>query len=104
MVGFNQPQSTLTATIEETPIEVLNIIEHELSAMIGEGCSHMFISALYDDVVRSGDNLTDDHVIYIYSELRKELKGLLGLLGLQTLDRKINIQIRKRLGLIAYFK
>ena len=104
MTGLNGPQNTLTATIEDTPIEVLNIIEQELSEMIGEGCAHMFIQALYDEAVKRGDNLSDEHVIFIYTELRKELKGLLGLLGLQTLDRKIHISIKSRLGLKSYFR
>jgi hypothetical protein len=104
MIGLNEHQKLVTATIEDTPIEVLNIIEQELSEMIGEGCAHMFISALYDEAVKRGDNLTDEHVIYIYTELRKELKGLLGLLGLQALDRKINIRIKNRLGLKTYFQ
>ena len=97
------PQRMLTATMEETPIEVLNIIEVELSEMIGDGCAHMFIQALYDEIVSEGTNLSNDDVIKIYSELRLELKGLLGLLGLQTLDRKINISIKTKLGLQSYF-
>jgi len=59
MIGLNEPQRVISATIEDTPIEVLNIIEQELSEMIGEGCSHMFISALYDEAVKRGDSLTD---------------------------------------------
>jgi hypothetical protein len=98
-----EPQRMLTATIEETPIEVLNIIEIELGEMIGDGCAHMFIQALYDEIVIEGTNLTDGQVTKIYSELRLELKGLLGLLGLQTLDRKINISIKTKLGLKSYF-
>ena len=100
--GLGELQQTYRATTEETPTEVLNIIERELSIMIGGGCAHMFIQALYDDIVREGNQLNSDHVIKIYSELRLELKGLLGLLGIQALDRKINISIQTKLGLNSY--
>jgi hypothetical protein len=93
-----------TAIIENTPIEVINIIEQELAGMIGDGCAHMFVQALYDDILDSGEKkLSKDSVIRIYSELKVELKGLLGELGLITLERKINNSIRAKLGLSNYF-
>jgi hypothetical protein len=94
-----------TAVIENTPIEVINIIEQELAEMIGEGCAHMFVQAIYDDIVVSDEkDLTKEHVYTIYSELRIELKGLLGELGLKTLDKRINISIESKLGLTEFFK
>jgi hypothetical protein len=92
-----------TAIIENTPIEVVNIIEQELAFMIGDGCAHMFVQAMSDDIVSSGESLTRDHVIKIYNELRQELKGLLGELGLRTLERKIDYAIRSKLGLQDFF-
>ena len=72
-----------TAVIENTPIEVINIIEQELAEMIGNGCAHMFVQAIYDDVVISNEKeLTKDNLSKIYLELKHELKGLLGELGL----------------------
>ena len=93
-----------TAVIENTPIEVINIIEQELATMIGDGCAHMFVQAIYDDIIDSKEiKVTKDHVVKIYSELKKELKGLLGELGLITLERKINYAIQSKLGILNYF-
>jgi hypothetical protein len=62
------------------------------------------VQAIYDDIIDSDEkNITKDHVIKIYSELKKELKGLLGELGLVTLDRKINYAIKSKLGLLSFF-
>ncbi len=93
----------ITAVIENTPIEVINIIEQELAFMIGDGCAHMFVQAMYDDIVDSKQTLTKEDVINIYLELKKELKGLLGELGLKTLQRKIDYSIRSKLGLSNFF-
>ncbi len=91
------------AVIENTPIEVVNIIEQELATMIGNGCAHMFVQAMYDDTVESAETLTKEHVIKLYDELKKELKGLLGELGLKTLERKIDYAIKSKLGLVNFF-
>ncbi|WP_455392426.1 hypothetical protein [[Eubacterium] cellulosolvens] len=98
-----EEKQVFTAIIENTPVEVINIIEQELATMIGDGCAHMFVQAIYDDIVKPDENLSKDHVFSIYDELKKELKGLLGELGLVTLDRKINYAIKSKLGLINFF-
>ena len=99
-----EEKQVFTAIIENTPVEVINIIEQELAGMIGDGCAHMFVQAIYDDIIDSEEkNITKDHVIKIYLELKKELKGLLGELGLVTLDRKINYAIKSKLGILSFF-
>jgi hypothetical protein len=99
-----EEKQVYTAIIENTPVEVINIIEQELATMIGDGCAHMFVQAIYDDTIESNETeITKEHVNRIYIELKSELKGLLGELGLQTLDRKINFSIRAKLGLLNFF-
>ena len=65
-----------STTLETSPIEMLNIIERELSELIGAGCSQMFIQSIYDEVVGEENKLTQEAVSTIYRELHKELKGL----------------------------
>ena len=88
-----------STTIDTTPIEMLNIIERELSELIGEGCSAMFIQSIYDDVVKDGQPLTQAAVSKIYRELHIELKGLLGEQGLRTLNRRVTNALMERWGL-----
>jgi hypothetical protein len=78
---------------------MLNIIERELSVLIGEGCSQMFIQSIYDEVVSDGHKLTQEDVSHIYRELHKELRGLLGAQGLNTLNRRVTNAIMQRWGL-----
>jgi hypothetical protein len=51
-----------STTIDTTPMEMLNIIERELSEIIGKGCSQMFIQSIYDEVVANGKQLTQEAV------------------------------------------
>ena len=88
-----------STTINTTPSEMLNIIERELSEIIGKGCSQMFIQSIYDDVVTNGDHLTQNDVSVIYRELHVELKGLLGIQGLNTLNRRVTNALMDRWGL-----
>jgi hypothetical protein len=78
---------------------MLNIIERELSVLIGEGCSQMFIQSIYDEIVSDGHKLTQEDVSQIYRELHKELRGLLGAQGLNTLNRRVTKAIMERWGL-----
>jgi len=88
-----------STTIETSPIEMLNIIERELSELIGAGCSQMFIQSIYDEVVGEENKLTQEAVSTIYRELHKELKGLLGEQGLRTLNRRVTNALMERWGL-----
>lgn len=88
-----------STTIDTTPMEMLNIIERELSELIGEGCSQMFIQSIYDEVVADGTQLTQEAVSVIYKELHVELKGLLGAQGLRTLNRRVTNALMARWGL-----
>jgi hypothetical protein len=92
-------KSDYSTTINTSPLEMLNIIERELSEIIGEGCSQMFIQSIYDDVVANGEQLTQDEVSRIYRELHKELKGLLGAQGLNTFNRRVSKALMERWGL-----
>jgi hypothetical protein len=88
-----------STTIDTTPMEMLNIIERELSEIIGKGCSQMFIQSIYDEVVANGKQLTQEAVSVIYRELHIELKGLLGAQGLRTLNRRVTNALMERWGL-----
>ncbi|UCH89622.1 MAG: hypothetical protein JSV49_02950 [Thermoplasmata archaeon] len=88
-----------STTIDTTPLEMLNIIERELSEIIGKGCSQMFIQSIYDEVVAHGEQLTQEKVSKIYRELHVELKGLLGAQGLKTLNRRVTNALMERWGL-----
>jgi hypothetical protein len=88
-----------STTIDTTPLEMLNIIERELSEIIGKGCSQMFIQSIYDEVVIDGSQLTQEAVSKIYRELHVELKGLLGAQGLRTLNRRVTNALMERWGL-----
>lgn len=92
-------ESLFTSTIDTSPVEMLNIIERELSELIGEGCSQMFIQSIYDEVVGENQRLTQQAVSIIYRELHIELKGLLGAQGLRTLNRRITNALMERWGL-----
>jgi hypothetical protein len=88
-----------STTLNTTPLEMLNIIERELAELIGEGCSQMFIQSIYDEVVGDGEQLSQEAVSIIYRELHKELKGLLGIQGLKTLNRRVTNALMERWGL-----
>jgi hypothetical protein len=92
-------ESLYSATIDTTPHEMLDIIQRELSELIGDGCSQMFIQSIYDEVVMEGEQLTQEAVSTIYRELHLELKGLLGAQGLKTLNRRVTNALMERWGL-----
>jgi hypothetical protein len=92
-------KSLYSTTIESSPLEMLNIIERELSELIGAGCSQMFIQSIFDEVVGEKNKLTQEAVSIIYRELHKELKGLLGEQGLHTLNRRVTNALMERWGL-----
>ena len=86
-----------STSVETSPQEMLNIIEKELSELIGAGCSQMFIQSLSDEIVGE-DTLTREAVSKIYRELHKELLGLLGKQGLNTLNRRVTNALMERWG------